>query len=435
MSGTAEAGATILVDSDGDGTPDATATADANGRWSVSFDPALADGTTISAVTQDSAGNASPAASGTVDASLDSTPPSVPVLTAVTDDVGSIQGQLASDAASDDTTPLIVGTSEPGVTVSLYDQGILVSTTTSDASGNWSFAPTLAEGPHVLTFTSTDAQGNESQPSAAFALTVDTTAPSAPVINASNGDSLTGTAEAGATINLDLDGDGTADTTVQAGSDGSWAYTPDDPLASGDTVIATASDAAGNTSAQSSTTIDRTAPASPAISSASDDTGSRQGTMASGAYTDDTQPIFTGTAEPGALVSLYDGAVLLGSAVATPAGAWTISPQNPLAQGVHVFTATASDALGNVSPATSPFSLNIDTSAPSAPSITSALDDFGAVQGLVASGGSSDDASPLLRGSAEPGSSVSIYDGTSLLGTALANGVGSWSFTPHRRLP
>ncbi|MEB2577340.1 hypothetical protein SB376_29465, partial [Burkholderia multivorans] len=66
------------------------------------------------------------------------------------------------------------------------------------------------------TVTATDSSGNVSVRSAAFDLTVDTTAPSAPTVNPTDGTSLSGTAEAGATIQIDTNGDGTPDATVTA---------------------------------------------------------------------------------------------------------------------------------------------------------------------------------------------------------------------------
>ncbi|ONY17870.1 hypothetical protein A8F23_29175, partial [Burkholderia cenocepacia] len=101
-------------------------------------------------------------------------------------------------------------------TVSVYDGTTLLGTTTADPSGNWTFTPTtaLGEGAHSLTVTATDTAGNVSVPSTAFNVTIDTTAPAIPTVNATDGTSLSGTAEAGATVNIDTNGDGTPDATV-----------------------------------------------------------------------------------------------------------------------------------------------------------------------------------------------------------------------------
>ena len=67
---------------------------------------------------------------------------------------------------------------------------------TADGSGNWSFTPgtPLANGT-VIVATATDPTGNTG-PQAAT--TVDAVAPPAPVIDPSNGTTISGTAEAGA---------------------------------------------------------------------------------------------------------------------------------------------------------------------------------------------------------------------------------------------
>ncbi|TCU57295.1 Ig-like protein group 3 [Novosphingobium sp. PhB57] len=434
VSGTAEAGAVVTVDTNGDGAADATTIAAGDGRWSVTFTPGLAEGTTITVAARDAAGNSSPPATETVDTTIDSTPPPVPAIGSATDSAGPDQGTLSSGDTSDDTTPLLAGTAEPGVLVSIYDSGVLLGTTHADSIGAWTFTPTLAEGAHSLTATTTDGLGNESMPSTAFVLTVDNTPPPAPVIEASNGAILRGTAEAGAMIGLDFDSDGTADQTVQADTDGRWSYTPATPLADGVVVHATATDAAGNTSAGASITVDRQPPAVPAFTAFTDDVGSSQGTLADGASTDDRQPAISGSADPGSTVSIYNGGTLLGTVQADVGGLWTFTPSIPLAQGSHAFTITATDAVGNSSASSASFALTIDTVAPAAPVITSVADDVGDSQGPVANGGSTDDAVPALTGTAEGGSFVSIYDNGVLLGTTSANGSGAWSFTPGSAL-
>ena len=49
LEGTAEANSTIAIDTNGDGTPDATVTADGSGNWTYTPTTPLADGTVVSA--------------------------------------------------------------------------------------------------------------------------------------------------------------------------------------------------------------------------------------------------------------------------------------------------------------------------------------------------------------------------------------------------
>ncbi|PJF02597.1 hypothetical protein CVD06_16630, partial [Acinetobacter seifertii] len=76
---------------------------------------------------------------------------------------------------------------------------------TNNGNGTWTLAdntlPVLADGPHTVTVTATDPAGNVGTGSAV--LTVDTTAPDAPVIDPINASSpVTGTAEPGSTVKV-----------------------------------------------------------------------------------------------------------------------------------------------------------------------------------------------------------------------------------------
>src|SRR4029077_18276300 len=122
-------------------------------------------------------------------------------------------------------------------------------------------------------------------------------------------------------------------------------------------------------------------------------------------------------------VKVYDGVNLLGSATANGAGAWSFTTA-ALANGAHSLTATATDVAGNTSAASSALSVTIDTVAPAVPTITSFSPDTGTV------GDGITNASVLtLTGSAEANATVKVYDGATLLGNAVANSTGAWSFT------
>ena len=85
--------------------------------------------------------------------------------------------------------------------------------------------------------------------------------------------------------------------------------------------------------------------------------------MAGDHITNDNTLTLTGTAEAGSTVKLYDGATLLGNAVASGTGAWSYTTA-ALANGAHSLTATATDAAGNTGVASSALAVTIDTSAP-----------------------------------------------------------------------
>ena len=69
-----------------------------------------------------------------------------------------------------------------------------------------------------------------------------------------------------------------------------------------------------------------------------------------------------------------------------------------------------------------------DTMPPAAPVLIGVLDDAGGETGLLSSGAATDDSRPTLKGTAEPGSSVQVYRGNTLLASELANAInGEWS--------
>ena len=123
-----------------------------------------------------------------------------------------------------------------------------------------------------------------------------------------------------------------------ANGSGAWTYTTV-ALADGThSLTATATDAAGNTGAASaalSVTIDTTAPNAPVI--------------VSDTIVNTNKVMLTGTAEANSKVTVFDGGALLGTATADGSGAWSYTT-NPLSDGPHAFTATASDVAGNTSP-------------------------------------------------------------------------------------
>jgi autotransporter-associated beta strand protein/probable HAF family extracellular repeat protein len=93
------------------------------------------------------------------------------------------------NAAHDTAAQALTGTAENGSTVTVYDNGNFVGSTTADAStGTWSFPiGHLADGTYSFTVTATDGISNVSQPSAALNFTVDTTIPAVTAITETSG--------------------------------------------------------------------------------------------------------------------------------------------------------------------------------------------------------------------------------------------------------
>ena len=122
-----------------------------------------------------------------------------------------------------------------------------------------------------------------------------------------------------------------------------------------------------------SVTIDTTAPTAPTITSFSTDSG-----VVGDGITNDNALTLPARRKPSSTVKVYDGATLLGSALASGTGAWSYTTA-VLPNGGHSLTATATDAAGNTGVASSALDVTIDTTAPAAPTITSFSTDSGVV--------------------------------------------------------
>ncbi|MBJ7537303.1 Ig-like domain-containing protein, partial [Marinomonas transparens] len=157
-----------------------------------------------------------------------------------------------------------------------------------------------------------------------------------------------------------------------------------------------------------------------------DDVGSVSGSLTSGDRTDDTSLLLSGFSEPGATVTIYDGGVYVGEVITDDDAYWAYSATLTNGEG-YDFTATATDAAGNESGATASFAVTADTSAPEV-SIDVVTDDVGSVTGTLTSGDRTDDTNLLLSGTVEAGSTVKVYNGDELLGDAIVESNGDWTY-------
>ncbi|MBC6323220.1 BapA prefix-like domain-containing protein [Enterobacter kobei] len=456
LSGTAEANSVVTI-FDG-GTQIGVVTADGTGAWTFTPDTALAEGShSFTAQATDPQGNVS-AVSGAWSVVVDLTAPTVPTLDTVNDNVpGGITGNLTSGQVTNDSTPTIGGTGQAGSTIHIMNNGTQIGTAIVDGSGNWSFTPTtpLVDGSYALRVYATDVAGNASANSSVFTFTVDTAGPVVPVVTSVIDDiapvtgtltsgnttndarpTFNGTGEVGSTVHVIVDGNEIGTAVVNA--QGNWTFTPGSDLSDGPHAITfNATDAAGNTgstTAPFNLTVDTGVPSAPVISTAADNVGSVQTPLSSGQSTDDTTPTLNGTATANATVTVYENGQPIGTAQADGTGAWSFTPSTPLSSGSHTWTATVTDAAGNVSPASPGFTLVVDTTAPNAPVISQAIDDVGSITGPITSGQTTDDTVPRLVGTSEPFATVNIYEGTTLVGTGTADGTGSWSIVLNTTL-
>ncbi|MFP1217637.1 Ig-like domain-containing protein [Acinetobacter baumannii] len=107
--------------------------------------------------------------------------PSVP--SGYLDNVGPDQGIKGSGSSTDDTTPgVVISAPGAGETPTLYVDGEKVAASYDPVTGTLTPTTPLADGSHQLTYTLTDAAGNESAQSPAITVTVDTLAPATPSV-------------------------------------------------------------------------------------------------------------------------------------------------------------------------------------------------------------------------------------------------------------
>ncbi|MED5609693.1 Ig-like domain-containing protein, partial [Pseudomonas sp. JH-2] len=451
VSGTAEAGNLVLLYVDGELV--ASATADEQGNWTTELPLNGEDGEqVITAKAQDEAGRHSDE-TAPVSIVLDTTAPDKPGQAGAEDNEGVVQGPIGQYGTTNDNTPEFSGQAEPDAVVIISDNGKPLGSVVADAEGNWSYTPEppLDDGSHSITVQAQDAAGNLSEPSDALEFSVWSEAPQVQILHAldavdpttgpvadngstnDNRPTLVGTATAGALVIISEAGIVLG--SVQADAGGNWSLQL--PLFQGDgphTYSAEVQSATGEFGRDDFTlTIDTRVPDRPLIDSVLDNVGAVTGALQSGDTTDDANPILEGSdAEPNGLVKVYDnnGPDPIASITADENGNWSLELPE-LADGEHRLTVTVSDTAGNESKPSRPFELTVDTAVPTDLRIDriELVDDFGPVTGVIANGGSTDDAAPLVQGHVEGEAQyVEIYDGATLLGTALVDSEGNWSF-------
>ncbi|MCU4677357.1 tandem-95 repeat protein [Catenovulum sp. 2E275] len=398
LSGTAESGAKLnisITDTANNAAITTQVTADSNGSWNLSGNELDVSGLTngeltISATQTDTAGNISSAVSETV--TLDNMISSVDITTP-------IEGDNYINAAEDNDVLITGSGAETNATVSIQitdGSNTESAQVTADGSGNWTLSgsefdvSSFNNGNLTISATQTDAAGNTSS-ATSTTVTLDNTAPSAPVISTPvEGDNyinaaedndvlITGSgAESNTNVTVTISSDMTSlSKTVTSDSSGNWTLSGSEFDVSGFnngslTISATQTDAAGNTSsvASSTVTLDNMAPSSPEI------TTPIEIDNVVNAGEDDTVLISGSGAEPGAtLLISIDGVQT--QVIADASGNWTIATQeldiSALNNGSLTVTVVQTDSAGNTS-SSSTSTITLDNNIPDAPVIISPIE-------------------------------------------------------------
>ncbi|WP_114944830.1 Ig-like domain-containing protein [Microvirga calopogonii] len=302
--------------------------------------------------------------------------PSIPSLT-VSDD----SGASSSDYVTNKDPLTFSGTAEAGATVKLYDGAAEIASVTA-SGGTYTIQVTgLEEGNHTLTAVAFDAAGNASTASGGLAVTVDRTPPTTTIASAmlsadtgaSVSDMITSIAPqtisgtlsanlaAGEQVMVSLDNGATWNPVISSVGTNTWQLVT---MLSGSGVLQVqVVDLAGNagTTYTHAYALDTVAPGAPSRPDL--DTGSDSGNSDTDDITGVTQPTFSGTAETGSIVRIYEGATEIGHTTVIGT-TWQITPDQPLSEGSHTITAKATDLAGNVSDASQALTVQILTAGP-----------------------------------------------------------------------
>ena len=453
-----------VVVKDKDGKIIGTGTTDDKGDFEITTDP-IKPGDKVNVEVTDKAGNKGngEGTAGNTDFT-DKTAPDAPVITEVIDDVkGGKFNEDVKGGTTNDSTPIFKGTAEAESTITLKNgNDIIAEKIPVKADGSWEFTPKspLAEGEYNITATATDKAGNVSNASNVATVTIDLHT-SKPVINEiidnvegdtgnvknerigwtnDNTPTLKGSAEAGATVDVYVDGRKAG--SVKANEKGEWEYTTDKLSDGKHSFYAIATDEAGNVSENSGISwikVD-TNPGKVVITSVTDDNGDD---ALNGAYegaTKDNTPTINGFAEPYSTVTVsvkdssgkvvWSGEVYVEDSL----GDWSITVDKPLNDGDYTVEASMQDYVKNPVQNSNVVSLTVDT-ATNIPEVKEIVDNVaGGVENGDVKGKVTNDNTPTLKGSAEAGADIKVFVDGKIAGTTKAGFDGSWEFTPRTKL-
>ncbi len=184
-----------------------------------------------------------------------------------------------------------------------------------------------------------------------------------------------------------------------------------------------------NSGAAGTTTADGTHGATPANEPATGNHTTRAGAFtqpatptlvnpADGSTTMSTTPAFTGTATPNTEVIIYVDGLPIGMTNSDGNGQFTFTPTTPLTAGPHTAQA-ATQVLGEQSVKTTPNSFTVHSAPPpNAPTVI-----------LPANDSLTNNRTPTVTGTGVPGDMIKVFIDSTLVGTVLVSGDGSWSYT------
>ena len=387
-------------------------------------------------------------------------PATKPVLS---DDVGN---PIADGTTTNDSTPTFGGEGmQPGSTVTITDGDTVIGEVTAGDNGEWSFTPDqpLTDGEHAIVVDGTAADG--STVSDGVNIVIDAGTAEGEPEGEPEGE--TGSEE------------GTGESEGEAGAEEGNGE-PEDESGSeegnGESEGETGSEEGtgepeGETGSEEGTGEPEGETGSEeGTGEPEGETGSEEDTrpvltddegnpIADGSTTNDSTPSFGGEGmQPGSTVTITDGDTVIGEVIAGDDGEWSFTPDQPLADGEHAIVVDGTAADGST--VSDDVTIIVDagtaegepegepegetgseegTGEPegetgSEESITAPVitDDEG---NAIADGSTTNDSTPSFGGEGmQPGSTVTITDGDTVIGEVIAGDDGEWSFTPDQPL-
>ncbi|MGU0042339.1 Ig-like domain-containing protein, partial [Citrobacter freundii complex sp. 2025EL-00176] len=421
FSGTAEPGSslTIIID----GVTVASVTVDSNGTWAWTPPSAITSGDhVIGVIATDKAGNVSEETDFTFIIPLvDVDPPTLQLQT------GSDSGSIG-DFVTNDTTPSITGVSLPGNTITVYVNGEVVGTATTDSTGRYNFnLPEMEEGTYSVEVSIINPNNGEEVKSDPASLVIDTHV--VPLVWEviglndegylnSNTPVVRGISEAGAHIMIMIDGRTVVETV--AASDGSWLVSIPSIGIDGEHEISfSVTDVAGNTENFGPQDFILDTYITPITVELRDTDDS--GISATDNITNKTLVHLDGTAEAGAVITIANtSGEILATVTADEKGDW--SSEIALEEGPQTFVVTETDSAGNTA------AKNIDIVCDTQNSITDIVLDKASNSAAITDTITNVN-SPTLTAVTDANATVEIYVNDVKVATVIADAVGSVSWT------
>lgn len=153
--------------------------------------------------------------------------------------------------------------------------------------------------------------------------------------------------------------------------------------------------------------------------------------------TSDNLPTFSGKSEVGSTVSIRNGNTILGEVVTDSNGNWEFTPTTTLSDGEYTINISSIDLVGNESTSMIEKNIIIDTTAPvisfsPESTVTPPSIPTNSTQNEISV--TSNDPTPTISGISEAGAIITVYNGTTQIGTTTVGSNGIWSFTPNDTL-